>query len=189
MLESPAYRALTLSEHRILSRLEIELAHHGGADNGQLPATYDDFEQYGVHRHAIGPGLRALVALGFIEITEAGRAGNAEWRRANLFRLTFRKTKLLNETYEWLRIETIEEAEVIADAARKASPAKQKPSGGKRTITSGGKRTTDGRFHSAETATTTHSTESATTLDISGGVPPIPPADRKVPAADTARAG
>jgi hypothetical protein len=30
MLESPAYRALSLSAHRVLSRIEVELAHHGG---------------------------------------------------------------------------------------------------------------------------------------------------------------
>ena len=34
MLESPAYRALSLSGHRILDRIEIEMAHHGGTDNG-----------------------------------------------------------------------------------------------------------------------------------------------------------
>jgi hypothetical protein len=36
MLESPAYRALSLSAHRIMSRIEIELARHGGKDNGRL---------------------------------------------------------------------------------------------------------------------------------------------------------
>jgi hypothetical protein len=41
MLESPAYRALSLSAHRALSRIEIELAHHGGKDNGKLPVTFD----------------------------------------------------------------------------------------------------------------------------------------------------
>jgi hypothetical protein len=36
MLESPAYRVLSLSARRVLDRLEIELAHHGGNDNGDL---------------------------------------------------------------------------------------------------------------------------------------------------------
>jgi hypothetical protein len=41
MLESPAYAALSLSGHRILSRLEIELGNHGGTDNGNglIPAA------------------------------------------------------------------------------------------------------------------------------------------------------
>ena len=43
MLESPAYRALSESGHRIISRIEIELGHHGGNDNGRLPITFDQF--------------------------------------------------------------------------------------------------------------------------------------------------
>jgi hypothetical protein len=57
MLESPAYRALSLGALRVLSRVEIELAHHGGNDNGKLPVTYDDFERYGIHRHSIRPAI------------------------------------------------------------------------------------------------------------------------------------
>jgi hypothetical protein len=30
MMESPAYRVLSLSAHRVLSRIEVEYAHHGG---------------------------------------------------------------------------------------------------------------------------------------------------------------
>jgi hypothetical protein len=43
MMESPAYRVLSLSAHRVLSRIEVEYAHHGGQDNGKLPVTFDDF--------------------------------------------------------------------------------------------------------------------------------------------------
>jgi hypothetical protein len=32
-----------------------------------------------VHRHAIAPALRELASLGFIEITEEGRAGNRDF--------------------------------------------------------------------------------------------------------------
>src|SRR5262245_26881762 len=55
MLEAPAYRELSLSAHRALARIEIELAHHGGYDNGRLPVTFEQFEEYGLHRHAVGP--------------------------------------------------------------------------------------------------------------------------------------
>src|SRR5262249_59663340 len=50
MLEAPAYRVLSVSAHRALSRIEIEHAHHGGADNGKLPITFDQFEEYGMDR-------------------------------------------------------------------------------------------------------------------------------------------
>lgn len=167
MLRSPAYRVLSQSEHRMLARLEIELGDHGGTDNGALPATFDDFEQYGIHRHSIAPAMRAVVALGFVEITQRGRAGNAEWRRPHLFRLTYRPTASEGPTNDWRKIQTMEEAETIATAARKASE-KGKSSGGKRTMGQCGFRTTSSSFHSAETDTTNHSTDSDTTFDISG---------------------
>jgi hypothetical protein len=93
MLESPAYRALSLSGRRVLDRLEIELGHHGGTDNGKLPCTYDDFHDYGIHRHCIARAIRETAALGFVEVTERGCAGNAEYRSPNLFRLTYRPAK------------------------------------------------------------------------------------------------
>jgi len=124
MLRSPAWRALSLSARRVLDRIEIELADHGGTDNGKLPVTYDDFVRYGVERHAIGPAIREVVALGFVKITEAGRAGNADWRKPTLFRLTFRNTKY-TPTNEWQKI-TEEQAKAIARTARMAPPQKTK---------------------------------------------------------------
>lgn len=168
MMRSPSYRVLTASEHRCLSRIEIELADHGGGDNGRLPITFDDFERYGVHRHSIAPSIRVLAALGFIEVTEKGRAGNASWRRPSMFRLTYRNSKSSEPTNEWERVETMQEAETIARAARQASK-KQNPSGGNRTTSQCGKRTTNRAIHSAETDTTGHGAETDTTLDISEG--------------------
>ena len=89
MIKSPAWSVLSLSARRVLDRIEIEHADHGGNDNGRLPVTYDDFERDGIHRHAIGPAIRETVALGFAEITERGRAGNAEFRSPHKFRLTY----------------------------------------------------------------------------------------------------
>ena|SRR5438128_11034086 len=90
MLESPAYRVLSLSARRVLDRIEIELAHHGGKDNGKLPVTYDDLAAYGIERRAIPLAIRECGALGFLEVTHQGRGGNAEFRSPNKFRLTFR---------------------------------------------------------------------------------------------------
>jgi hypothetical protein len=91
MMESPAYRVLSLSAHRALSRIEIEFAHHGGEDNGNLPVTFDDYTDYGIHRTSIGPALAELEALGFIKITERGKmARAAEYRWPNKFLLMSR---------------------------------------------------------------------------------------------------
>ena len=121
MLESPAHSVLSLSARKVLDRLEIELAHHGGTDNGSLPVTYDQFQTFGIDRQAIAPAIRELVALGFIEITRAGRAGNAEYRLPNLFRLTYRPCagERGDGTHEWRRIKEDAAAKLIAKAARK----------------------------------------------------------------------
>jgi hypothetical protein len=179
MLRSPAWRVLSLSARRVLDRLEIELADHGGIDNGKLPVTYDDFVRYGIDRHAIAPAIREAVALGFAQITEAGRAGNAEFRRPSLYRLTYRHTKTA-PTDEWRKIGE-DDAAAIAWAARSAlsrrsptsratSPAAPKTEiqCGKTPSFGAGNPHRKGQIHSGETPTTGHSGETPTTLDISG---------------------
>jgi hypothetical protein len=122
MQESPAFRVLSLSALRALTRIEIELAHHGGCDNGKLPVTFNDFERYGVRRHGIGPALDDLETLGLMEITEHGaKAIKAEYRRPNKFRLTYRPAEGVpgDGTHEWRRFKTIESAEAaLADRRR-----------------------------------------------------------------------
>ena len=120
MLRSPAYRVLSLSGRRILDRIEIEHATHGGRDNGKLPVTFADFIGFGIgNRHAIARGLREVCALGFVERTRPGRGGNAEFRIPNLFRLTYLPARGKNPTHDWRRIETVEEAEKIARKVRR----------------------------------------------------------------------
>jgi hypothetical protein len=118
MMESPAWRVLSLSAHRVLCRLEIELCRHGGKDNGRLPVTHQDFQEYGIDHDAIAPANRELEALGFIEVTRRGIAGRAEQRRPNLFRLTYLPSFGQDPTNEWMAVLTIEDAERIATAAR-----------------------------------------------------------------------
>jgi hypothetical protein len=127
MMESPAWRALSLAGRRVIDRVEIEHGHHGGTDNGKLPVTFDQFCEYGLHRHSIAPGMRETVALGFLEVTQRGRAGNAEHRAPNLFRLTYRPSVGVqgDGSHEWRRIKSTEEAEEIAAAARKAKSKKK----------------------------------------------------------------
>ena len=117
MLESPAYRVLSVSAHRVLDRIEIELGHHGGNDNGALPVTFRNFEDYGIDRHAIAPAMREAEALGFIRVRH-GRGGNAEYRDSNKFALTYRPVQLANQTNDWKKIETMEQAREIAHVAR-----------------------------------------------------------------------
>ena len=122
MLRSPAMRALSLSARRILDRIEIELANHGGRDNAKLPVTFCNFEKFGIgNRHAIARGIREVCALGFVELTRPGRAGNGEFRISNLFRLTYLPAHGKGPTHEWRQIKTIEEAEKIAKKVRRST--------------------------------------------------------------------
>jgi hypothetical protein len=182
MLESPAYRVLSLSAHRIMARLEIEMAYHGGKpeENGRLPCTFEHFVEFGVHRHAIAPAIRELVALGFVEITRKGCAGNAGFRQPTLYRLTYRHCGSHKETTdEWKMIETMKEAEAIAEMARspRSESGLKNKSPVPETITgaSDGNRTNRGSFPVPETITTGPVPETITT-SISPGVEP--PSDR-----------
>jgi hypothetical protein len=123
MMESPAYRVLSQSAHRAISRIELELCYHGGNDNGRLPVTFDDFVEYGIDRASVAPALREGEALGFFQITERGCGGNREYRTPNKFYLTFaygRESRAKPPTDEWRKIKTVEDAKAIARAARAA---------------------------------------------------------------------
>jgi hypothetical protein len=119
MLESEAFAVLSLSALRVLFRIEIEHASHGGRENGRLAVTYGDFAKYGIHDHAIAPAIRELISLGFIRLTERGRAGNAEFRTPNRYALTYRVTREgAPATNDWKRFKTKEQAENAVRAAR-----------------------------------------------------------------------
>jgi hypothetical protein len=167
MLESPAFRALTLSAHRVIARLQIELARHGGKDNGQLPCTYTDFANYGIDRHSIAPAIREVEALGFAFVTRRGRAGNSEWRTPNWYRLSFRDARGgYGGTDEWRDI-TEETAKQIQKAARAVPPRKSKSRCGKKTVSSGETPHQRRAAQVVETPTTGHSGETPTTFYIS----------------------
>jgi len=124
MLDSPAYRVLSQAAHRILARIEVELGRHGGKDNGKLPVTTDDFVEYGIHRHAVGPAIRELEELGFIEVIR-GHVGKAGQRRPSLYRLTYLHSFGEDPTNEWATVLTVEAAEKIAKEARSRKPSRQ----------------------------------------------------------------
>jgi hypothetical protein len=121
LLEAPAWRVLSLSGHRVLDRIEIEHLRHGGKDNGELPVTFNTFEVYGIHRHAIAPALRECAALSLVRITRRGSAGNAGHKQPNHFLLTYLPAKGRSQaSNEWRRFKTVDEADAVAQAARVA---------------------------------------------------------------------
>ncbi len=89
MQKSAAWRVLNNAERMMLDRIEIELASHGGKDNGALPVTLANFEEYGVRRKSVASSRRALVALGFITF-EAGRYSSPTRQDPSKFGLTYK---------------------------------------------------------------------------------------------------
>src|SRR5262249_7833066 len=106
MLESAAWRALTLASRLLLDRLEIENARNAGTRNGDLVASYDDFlEHMGRKRpHAVAAAIKEVVRLGFVGVVQRGQWNDGRDRRASRYRLTYLPTgeKLeIPPTDEW----------------------------------------------------------------------------------------
>ena len=169
MLESPPFRVLTLSGHRVLARIEIELKRHGGEDNGKLPITYEQFVEYGIHRHAIAPAIRECEALGFLE-AERGKAGNREYRAPSTYRLTYQPVGRARPTHDWQRIQTLEDAEAMARAARKTPAGDSENQCRKAPVFGAGNHHRKPDFSVPDSATTVPVPESATTSRLSGPI-------------------
>jgi hypothetical protein len=130
MVESPALRVLSLSAVRAMHRLEVEHMDHGGAENGRLIVTHDQFQEWGIAHNQVSPAIRELAALGLVDITEPGSGGNENYHRAARYRLTYVNNKSRAEpTHEWRNILTIEDAERIAAEARAAKDARASEAG------------------------------------------------------------
>ena len=173
MISSPAMRALSLSAIRAMHRLEEEHMSHGGAENGRLIVTHDQFIAWGIHKDSVSPAIRELVALGFVEVTEKGAAGNENYRRPARYRLTYVNDNGRSQpSHEWKSIKTIEDAESVAAVARAAKDQRAVAAGSKNKIPVPESRTvpvpesrTEARNHPVpETGTTRPVPESRTTI-------------------------
>jgi hypothetical protein len=129
MRESPAWRALSDNARRILDRIEVEHMAHGGAENGKLICTYDDFQNAGIRRKSISRAIRECVALGFLEITIQGGLKRADIRRPSNYRLTYvnGRGESPDPTHDWRNIATSEHAAAaILAESKEAKPQRDK---------------------------------------------------------------
>ena len=118
MIVSPAYRALSLQGRKVLRRLEIEHCSHGGAENGRLPCTYNDFVKYGCWREGISAALNEVVALGFVRIMSIGKRPFGDIPgRPSTYRLTYLHTHDGPATHEWRKIDSDEMARAAVKKA------------------------------------------------------------------------
>jgi hypothetical protein len=185
LIAGPAMRVLSRAAHLVLLRIELELRSHAGHGNGRLIVTKEQFVEFGIHQDAIAPALREMSALGIIVVTVPGRAGNAEHRQPNKFLLNYMCGAIDAQeqiTNTWKRFKTVEEAEEVASAARKAKD-QCKLAYGRRTAQKQNISQTwkpcpkpdmetmseTAKFSDMETMSTGPDTETMSTIDISGG--------------------
>jgi len=173
MISSPAMRALSLSAIRAMHRLEEEHMSHGGAENGRLIVTHDQFIAWGIDKDSVSPAIRELTALGFVEITQPGAAGNEGYRRAARYRLTYvNSAARLQPSHEWKALKTMEDAKSISAGARAAKDQRAVAAGSKNKIpvretgtdTGPGNGDRSAKLSVRETRTTTPVRETGTTI-------------------------
>lgn len=87
LLESPAWRGMSVNTRKLIDFLLIEHASHAGWNNGRLRATYDQLEGHGLTRRNIRYAIAEAEALGL-----ARQVGSSARRVPNVYRLTFYST-------------------------------------------------------------------------------------------------
>jgi hypothetical protein len=118
MIESPAFRTLSLQARKVLHRLELEHCAHGGAENGRLPCRYQDFEDYGCRRKGINHALIEVEALGFVKTITLGTRAYGDIRgKASTFLLNYLPRPDGPPTHDWKKIESIEMAKQLVEDA------------------------------------------------------------------------
>lgn len=139
MLISPAWRALSINERRLLERLEIEHMNHGGSRNGRLMCTYADFIAMGIGgNQRVRDAIASCEALGFIEVQRHGWANRPNRKAPNTYRLTYLGSRAettvggyhpaVSPTNEWQRFKTHEEIDAaLAQAAIAKDRADSRP--------------------------------------------------------------
>jgi len=93
MLASPAWAALSNHARKVIDRVMVEHMAHGGRENGALPVTYDDLVKVGLRRNRIASAIAEAVALGFIDHQRGRPAGGEAKGHAQVFRLTWMRSK------------------------------------------------------------------------------------------------
>lgn len=124
LMVSPAWRTRSVHCARLLEFLEIENMRHAGKENGQLIATYEQLERFGIGRRFITAAIDEAEALGLVAVIRRGRAARNK-SYENQYRLTYLASRTIPDdrapyyvapTNEWERV-TEERARVIAECA------------------------------------------------------------------------
>lgn len=87
LMESPAWRLRGVNTVRLIDFLLVEDMNHAGTENGNLKATYNQLEAWGISRKYIKGSIDEAEFLGLICIEKGGYFGGKT--ELSLYRLTF----------------------------------------------------------------------------------------------------
>jgi hypothetical protein len=115
--DSVAFRALTLSERRMYDSIK-----------GGETRTYNQLEQAGVRRKSISPGIRAMEALGLIEVERKPFNARIQRYDINVYKLAqrwldFQPRLVTPKMRARARSEALMRAKAVAQAARRKPQA------------------------------------------------------------------
>ena len=103
LINSLAWRSMSVNCRKLIDRLLLEHCNHGGLDNGRLVCTYKDFQDYGLTRNKIRPAIEEADFLGLVKHQRGERVFAKN--QPNVYRITFYGTSEARDpTNEWKRI-------------------------------------------------------------------------------------
>jgi hypothetical protein len=112
LLNSAVWLVMSHQCRKLIDALMVEHANHGGVQNGNLKATYDQLQTRGMRRGTILKAILEAEALGVIEPNRGVRSYGSR-RSPSVYRLTWLGTPDgLTATNEWKAIKTPIEARV-----------------------------------------------------------------------------
>ena len=82
LLNSLAWRSMSVNCRKLIDRLLLEHCNHGGLENERLVCTYKDFQDYGLTRNKIRPAIEEADFLGLVK-HQRGERDVAKNRRKN----------------------------------------------------------------------------------------------------------
>ena len=74
LIESPAWLTMPVNTKRFIEFLELEHLRHGGRENGELLAPYNQLMAFGISRRLIPATISDAVTRGLVEVTHRGRS-------------------------------------------------------------------------------------------------------------------
>ncbi len=115
LMNSPSWRAKSISCSKLLDFLMLEHMAHKGMENGNLLATYNQLEQFGIARNCINKTIQEAENLGLVIAERKGRqARNKNY--CTCFKLTFLPHSFHNEKGVKMYSEPSNDWRMITDA-------------------------------------------------------------------------